>query len=100
MILESDLENWFTHHPPSPDQDIVKLILEAGKNLALIILEATPPSADQSAAIRQVREAVMTAKEAIACGSSPVVVTGSGSKSGSVPGPQNPPRPERQTEVG
>jgi len=36
--------------------------------LALVILEHTPPSADQSAAIRKVREAVMTANASIACG--------------------------------
>ena len=43
-------------------------IREAAKNLAKVIVNNTPPSADQSAAIRLLRESVMTANSAIACG--------------------------------
>jgi hypothetical protein len=35
------------------------------------IIRNTPPGSDQSAAIRKVREAVMTANAAIACGEAP-----------------------------
>jgi len=68
MIEQSHLDNWFVYHTPSPEQ-IPKyhLIREAGKKLAETILENTPPSADQTAAIRKVREAVMTANAALAC---------------------------------
>lgn len=68
MITEQDIENWFTYHSPSPEQlPKYSKIREVGKNLAQVILDNTPPSADQTAAIRKVREAVMTANAAIAC---------------------------------
>ena len=68
MVTQEHLDNWFVYHTPSPEQ-IPKYgaIREAGKKLAEAILENTPSSADQSAAIRHVREAVMTANAAIAC---------------------------------
>jgi len=68
MITQDDLENWFVYHSPSPEQiPHYQAVRDAGRNLATAILEHTPPSADQSAAIRHVREAVMTANAAIAC---------------------------------
>ena len=58
----------FTYHSPTED-DVVKYaaINDAAKNLARVILDSCPPCADQSAAIRKVREARMTANAAIAC---------------------------------
>ena len=69
MITQEDLNNWFTYHSPKGDQPerYVK-IREAAKELAQVILENTPIGADQTAAIRKVREAVMTANQSIACG--------------------------------
>jgi hypothetical protein len=68
-ISVADLENWFTYHSPTPDQlPKYQAIREAGKNLAKAIVDNTPSSADQTAAIRKVREAVMTANASIACG--------------------------------
>lgn len=68
MITLVDLDNWFTYHRPTAEQlpkfDAINV---AAKALAKVILENTPPSADQSAAIRLVREARMTANAAIAC---------------------------------
>jgi hypothetical protein len=62
------LDNWFKYHAPRPDQQKkYEAIREAGKELAATILENTPPGPDQSAAIRQVREACMTANQSIAC---------------------------------
>lgn len=62
------IENWFTYHSPSPEQlPRYQNLREAGKHLALTILSNTPPGPDQTAAIRKVREAVMTANQAIAC---------------------------------
>jgi len=68
MISQDDLNNWFTYHSPKGDQPerYVK-IREAAKHLAEVILENTPNSADQTTAIRKVREAVMTANQSIAC---------------------------------
>lgn len=68
MITNNDIENWFTYHSPdSNDIAKYKSIREAAKNLAYEILDNTPSCADQSAAIRHLREAVMTANAAIAC---------------------------------
>ncbi len=62
------LRNNFTYHAPKGDQtERYGLINEAAVNFARIVLENTPKCADQSAAIRQIREARMTANSAIAC---------------------------------
>lgn len=63
-----EIENWFTYHPPTEvDQVAFVAIRNAAKELAKVIVNCTPPSADQTAAIRKLREAVMTANAAIAC---------------------------------
>ena len=69
VITKEDIDSWFTYHSPKGDQPerYVK-IREAAKNLAEVIIDNTPPSADQTTAIRKVREAVMTANASIACG--------------------------------
>lgn len=62
------LEKWFTYHAPKGDQPARYVaIREAAKNLAKVIFDNVPPSADRTAALRKVREAVMTANAAIAC---------------------------------
>lgn len=63
------VEKLFTYHPPK-DHDQVRRyerLRTAAKVFALEILCSTPACADQTAAIRKVREAVMTANAAIAC---------------------------------
>lgn len=64
-----DLDHIFKHHPPTPEQ-LPKYteLREAAKAFAAKVVELTPPSADQSAAIRHIREAVMTANASIALG--------------------------------
>ena len=67
-IDKEQLDNWFTYHAPEDgDPERYGAIRVAGKLLAKAIVDNSPPSADQSAAIRKVREAVMTANAAIAC---------------------------------
>jgi len=67
-IADEQFEQWFTYHPPRPGQHMRYVFLRrAGHTLARVIRELTPPGPDQSAAIRKVREAVMTANAAIAC---------------------------------
>jgi hypothetical protein len=68
MITQNDLDNWFTYHSPK-SEDIEKYteIRQMAYNLADTILRLTPPSADQTADIRKLRDAVMTANAAIAC---------------------------------
>jgi hypothetical protein len=67
-ITDERLINWFTYHAPSPEQiPAYEEIRNAGFTLAAVILRLTPPSADQSVAIRKVREAVAAANSSIAC---------------------------------
>ena len=64
-----EIDNWFSYHSPVDDQPRkYERIREAGKVLAYAIIRECPKSADSRAAIRKVREAVMTANASIACG--------------------------------
>jgi len=66
-MTRADIDNIFSYHPVKEGQvEQYTAIREAGKAFALVILETTPASPDQSVAIRKVREAVMTANAAIA----------------------------------
>lgn len=68
-VSHEDLQNWFTYHTPTGDQlPRYDNLRNAALAFARVILENTPSCADQSAAIRKVREAVMTANASIACG--------------------------------
>jgi len=64
-----ELENWFSYHSPTPDQlPLYTELRAAAKNFAYSVKACVPPCADRSAALRKIREAVMTANAAIACG--------------------------------
>ena len=57
----------FTYHPPDEGQRVAyDAIRQGALALARIIIEVTPPCADQQAALRHLREAVATANSAIA----------------------------------
>jgi hypothetical protein len=61
------LDDVFSYHAPDAAQiEAFPPIRAAAKELARAILQNAPPCADRSAAIRKVREAVMTANAAIA----------------------------------
>lgn len=63
----AEIENTFSYHAPKGDQtDRYQKIRDKAKELAHVILECTPSCADQTAAIRKLRESVMTANAAIA----------------------------------
>lgn len=68
MITQNELNNWFTYHPPKDDQQerYVK-IRDKAKEFAEVLLASTPSCADQTVAIRKLRETVMAANLAIAC---------------------------------
>jgi hypothetical protein len=67
-ISHRNLENWFTYHPPEPGQpEKYEAIRAAALEFAKVITANTPASADQTTAIRKIREAVFTANAAIAC---------------------------------
>jgi hypothetical protein len=66
-ILSMNLDDVFSYHAPEGDQpQRYEALRTAAKTFAAVILEQTPACADQSAALRKVREAVMTANAAIA----------------------------------
>ena len=68
-MTNEQVENWFTYHPPTPEQQrAYEILREKGKEMAQVINTFVPESADQSAAIRKLRECIMTANAAIACG--------------------------------
>lgn len=69
MISQEQLDNWFTYHSPTPDQlPRYVAIRNAAKDFAEVIVANSPDCADTTAAVRKVREATMTANQAIACG--------------------------------
>lgn len=66
--LRRDLERWFTYHPPTGDQPArYERLRSAARVLAAAIADECPAGADRDAAVRKLREAVMTANAAIAC---------------------------------
>jgi hypothetical protein len=67
MDLRDKIEDLFTYHAPEGTQPAqYEEIRAAAKVFAYVLIENTPPSADQTAAIRKLRECVMTANAAIA----------------------------------
>lgn len=65
--LSEKLDDIFRYHAPEGDQPRrYEEIRTAAKELARVICRNTPVCADQTAAIRLLREAVMTANAAIA----------------------------------
>ena len=70
MVTDAALQNWFTHHAPTDQRTIetYEQIRAKGLEFATLISNLTPQSADQTTAIRTVREAVMWANSSLACG--------------------------------
>jgi hypothetical protein len=63
------IDNWFTYHAPSSDQLVTyEKLRSSARDFAKAINDLVPDCADKTAAIRKVREAVMTANAAVACG--------------------------------
>lgn len=61
------LEDMFRYHAVEPDQvERYVAVRAAGRAMATAILLNCPKSADRSAAVRKIREAVMTANASIA----------------------------------
>jgi hypothetical protein len=63
----ADIERRFTYHPPAGDQiERYDALRVQAKNLAMIVLEFTPPTREQSLALTKLEEAIMWANAAIA----------------------------------
>ena len=68
MISQAQIDDWFVYHQPRPgQQERYVAIREAAKRLAEVIVASSVASPDQTAAIRKLRECVMTANQGIAC---------------------------------
>ena len=67
--MYEQVNHWFTYQTPS-QADVLNMgaIREQARQLARTIVRSCPPSADRSAAIRHLREAVMTANASIVLG--------------------------------
>lgn len=67
MYNDSQLEDIFTYHAPTPEQQIQYTNIRAGAlTFARILVQNSPSSADQTTAMRKLRECVMTINAAIA----------------------------------
>lgn len=65
--MKIDVENIFSYHKPTETQlPRYEAIRTGAKEFAKILIANTPESADQTAAIRLLRESVMTANASIA----------------------------------
>ena len=63
------IEELFTYHPPQGNQvERYQEIRDKGRELAELIKKHCPNNSDTQAAIEKIREAVMRANAAIACG--------------------------------
>jgi hypothetical protein len=63
------VEDFFSYHAPTSDQLLrYDAVRSAARAFALVLYAETPTSADQTAAIRKLRECVMTANASIALG--------------------------------
>lgn len=66
QVTKAEIRRLFEYHKPTEEmQPRFQAIREAGYQLAIAINDNAPAGPDQSAAIRKVREAVMTANASI-----------------------------------
>ena len=73
-MRQEDINNWFTYHAPSPEQQkAYEVIRSCAKMLAEDFNEHCPDCADKTAAMRKLRETVMAMNLAIACYQKPTV---------------------------
>ena len=60
------VDHWFTYHAPNDAQgEALHALREEARTFAHLILDKVPASSDRSAALRKLRECVMTANAAI-----------------------------------
>lgn len=67
-ITQAEIENWFSYHKPEgSQQERYVAIRDKAKELAEIFVESSQSCADQTAAMRKLRETVMAMNQTIAC---------------------------------
>lgn len=68
MITDEQIDNSFTYHAPKDTQPgRYELLRRKARELAIEIVDKTPPSREQSLAITKLEECIMWANKAIAC---------------------------------
>ncbi|MCO5167862.1 MAG: hypothetical protein M9894_16075 [Planctomycetes bacterium] len=68
LTIDQRIDTWFRYHPATEAQArAYEEIRSSARQLARVIVAHTPSCADQTAALRKLREVVMTANAAIAC---------------------------------
>ncbi len=71
-MKQEDLDNWFTYHSPTLDQQSkYNDLRNSAKKLAEKFDASVPDCADKTAAMRHLRETVMAMNLAIACNPQP-----------------------------
>lgn len=66
QVTLENVNDVITYHKPSDEGvEQISRIRAAAENLIRVVLENTPACADQSAAVRKVREAMMTSNASI-----------------------------------
>lgn len=67
-IDQIKIDNWFRYHRVTEEQrKPYEAIRNAAKQFSQVILQNTPQCADQSDAIRKVREAMLISHSSISC---------------------------------
>ncbi len=67
MTMQQRIENDYTYHPPKGDQAVrYEQLRDLAKEFALIVVDLTPPSREQSLALSNLETVVMFANAAIA----------------------------------
>jgi hypothetical protein len=69
MPTRQDIETWFTHSTPTPEQaPKFKALHDSGRALALLMFDTMPANAETQIALMKLQEAVMWANTAISRG--------------------------------
>lgn len=69
MPTRAEIETWFTHAPPTPEQaPKFKALHDAGRSLALLMFDTLPANAETQISLMKLQEAVMWANTAISRG--------------------------------
>ena len=67
-MKQSDIDNWFTYHSPTPEQSVIYTELRNhAQEFAELFDKCVPDCADKTAAMRHLRETVMAMNLAVAC---------------------------------
>jgi len=67
-MTNEEINNWFSYHAPKGDQtERYTTLRDEACCFAYVLNDLVPDCADKTAAIRKLRECVMTANAAIAC---------------------------------